>query len=292
MGSCPSKPGEPGYTGPPPTAKPPPVPPKPTLPPEEKSYNLPQVPTTPPVIPTTKPPEPSPYPTEPNAKCNEIFSPWLAAVVDKSNISLDEVRYLLTSGMTEQEIEECVEYAKKFGETINLPPKPWDVSPEEIPEPVSEPPPIPQPEPVPEAQPEPVPQPPSVDIQPKIDEFLTYLDANVTGVEWAKLDSIKSKLGEIITLLGDPDRLDITTKDSTLAPGTQFVNVEIRKDNRVKWMSKPINVNPGIVQQKGGAIEKFEFVIYKNPITAGRIRIRTYRKGKKSKKSRKTLRRK
>lgn len=123
-------------------------------------------------------------------------------------------------------------------------------------------------------------------------KFVRYLDSKVTGAEWENLDKLKTKLKEIITLLGDPDMLDVTTKDTILAPGTKFVNIEIRKDNRIKWLSKPISVISAIVQQRGGAIEKYQFVIYKNAVATGGIRVKTYRKRKASKKRSKLTRKK
>jgi hypothetical protein len=268
-------------------------------------------------------PAPLVLPRSPNAKCETIFIPWLNGVTNRANITLAEIQNLLQQGMTEEEIDQCTEYARTFDATITLPPKPWNVPapapapapellipppevPPRAPEPLlvpppEVPPPAPEvPPPVPAPQPEvppPAPAPEPAQITAKRDELLEFIRSKLPATsEFQDLYGIRDVLDKIIEVLGYDPSIAIAEKqsgDRNLRTGSRFVNVEMRSDGTTSWLVTPsvINLpllNDRIVNQKAGAVTKYKFVIYKPPVAGGKRRT----KRKQSKKSRKTHRRK
>ena len=318
MGSCPSKPGEPGYTGPPVTEppKPPPAPepepvkekepapvpapepekpdeteplpplPPPPNPPPNLIQGGPPIPSTErPVIPPEAPEEPPPAPEEdalegvvaetpPNNKCGIILD-WIVTRPDVRAITVEDVLNILAKGVTEQELEECVAAFQQTNPAVRLPPKPWIY-------------PVPPPSgPVIGAPPNIIP----VETVPTTAsaKLINFINSRVLEkTEWENEAKALETLGKITSLLGGT--VEIADKSTKLPAGTRFVNVEVRTDNRYRWISKPLpdNITESAIQQTGGAVKTYKFVIYAKSSTGGR---RTPRKHPRKNK-RKTLKKK
>jgi hypothetical protein len=313
---------------------------RPPPPPEkrdpEPEYKLPDVPKRfPGAIPKVLE-----YKEAPNRKCEDMVATWLSSYVkDKANITVEEVTRVLGMGVTEAELEQCIEYFKSIYPELELPNKPWGDEPPPPPGPVKNcsynigdrvqktqdpnkdkigtvkeiktyndqtglcidilvqyedgtseqahnmyfkraPPPAKEPAPI---------QP---DTSAKVNEFIEFMNSKLPGTTWENLDSTREALTKIISILGYSPAIKIAEKqkgDANLTKGTRFVNVEARSDGNNKWISKPMlkdvpSLTDKIIQQKGGAVTKYSFVIYVPSSPAGGKRTR--RKG--NKKRRKT----
>ena len=113
-------------------------------------------------------------------------------------------------------------------------------------------------------------------------------------VPWDDEEKAKYTLQRIIDLLGDNGLISVAEKEGVeLLDGTTFVNLEVSSDGKRKWIRKPLpdNIRAAIIQQKGGAVTTYRFMVIRPPVQAGkRVHIRTYRK-RKGGKRRKTRRR-
>jgi hypothetical protein len=151
--------------------------------------------------------------------------------------------------------------------------------------------------------PEPVPPPiPGEPVRPlgasppggtSIDNVMLVLERFVP-VPWDDREKAKDTLQRIIDLLGDNGLISVAEKEGVeLLDGTTFVNLEVSSDGKRKWIRKPLpdNIRAAIIQQKGGAVTVYRFMVIRPPVQAGkRVHIRTYRK-RKGGKRRKTRRR-